>query len=331
MRAIFMGTPELAVPTLEALVEVCRAQGGDVVGVVCQPDRPAGRGMHVSAPPVKVRAQALGLEVLQPIKVRDGALAAWMRERRPDVALVIAYGRILTREVLDVPRVGCLNVHASILPKFRGAAPIAWAILSGDGETGVDLMRMEEGLDTGPVLASARLPIDPDETAGELGMRVGLLAAQLVRASLIDAIDGKLEPKPQDDSKATLAPMLKKEDGLIDWRRPARALHDHVRGMQPWPGAVTTLPSGKTLKLVRTRVIEGRVAGGVARAPGTIVAADKGGALIACGPQASEALAIVEAQPEGKRAMGAADLVNGRVIALGAILGARVRSGADEA
>ena len=316
MRAIFMGTPDFSVPTLDALHAVA-----EVVGVVCQPDRPAGRGLHLHAPPVKVRAQALGLEVIQPTKVRDGALAAWMRERRADVALVIAYGRILPRDVLDAPRVGCLNVHASLLPKYRGAAPINWAIARGETETGVGLMRMEEGLDTGPVLAESRTPIGPDETAGELTVRLSQLAAALVRATLADAVDGRLPPRPQDDAQHTLAPMLKKDDGVIDWTRPARALHDQVRAMHPWPGATTKLPDGKTLRLLRTRPLEVQVVGGVERAPGAVILADKGGAIVACGKDAAESLAIVEAQAEGKRAMPAGDLVNGRVLAAGMRLG----------
>jgi methionyl-tRNA formyltransferase len=319
MRAIFMGTPEFSVPVLDALKDVA-----DVLGVVCQPDRPSGRGMQITAPPVKVRALELGLEVIQPRKMKDGTLAAWIRERTPDVALVVAFGRILPRDVLDAPRIGCLNVHASILPKYRGAAPIAWAIARGEKETGVDLMRMEEGLDTGPVLAERRLAIGPDETTSELSKRLSLLAAELVRASLRDAVDGKLVPQPQDDALSTLAPILKKEDGIVEFRRGAQALHDHVRAMQPWPAATTTLPSGKTLKLVRTRVLDASTAVGsaVARTPGAVLVADKGAVLVACGPEGRETLAIVEAQPEGKRVAAAGDLVNGRVLAAGMILGA---------
>ena len=316
MRAIFMGTPDFSVPTLDALATVA-----EVVGVVCQPDRPAGRGLHLHAPPVKVQAQALGLEVIQPAKVRDGALAAWMADKHADVALVIAYGRILPREILDTPRVGCLNVHASLLPKYRGAAPIAWAIARGEAQTGVGLMRMEEGLDTGPVLAESMTPIGRDETAGELTVRLSQLAAELVRARLLDAVEGRLPPRPQDDAQHTLAPMLEKKDGVVDWSAGARAIHDQVRAMQPWPGATTRLPGGKTLRLVRTRPIDVQVIGGVERAPGMVILADKGGAIIACGPRAEQSLALVEAQPEGKRAMPTSDLVNGRVIGAGMRLG----------
>jgi methionyl-tRNA formyltransferase len=320
MRAIFMGTPEIAVASLEALNEIA-----ELVGVICQPDRPAGRGMQLRAPPVKERAQALGLDLLQPMKMKDGAVAAWMRARNPDVALVIAFGRILPRDVLSVPRRGCMNLHASLLPRYRGAAPINWAIANGERETGVCLMQMDEGLDTGPVYAERRLAIGPDETTGELTLRLAGVAAELVRSSLLDAVDGKLVAKPQDHAAATLAPILKKDDGRVDWTRSARALHDHVRAMQPWPGAFTSLPNGKTLKVIRTRPIDAQVSTSVPPAPGVVLVADRGGVVVACGEGGREAIAIVEAQPEGKRAMATPDLVNGRVLVAGALLGSGLR------
>lgn len=312
MRAVFMGTPAIAVPALEALHGLA-----DIPFVVCQPDRPAGRGMTLTPPPVKVRAVELGLPVQQPTKVRDGALAAAIREARADVALVIAYGRILPRDVLDAPRAGCLNLHASLLPKLRGAAPITWAIVRGEHETGVGLMRMEEGLDTGPVFAEVRTPIGPDETAAELSLRIGALAAELVRAALVDAVEGRLPARPQDESLATLAPILRKEDGRVDWAKPAQAVHDHVRGMSPWPGASTTLPDGRVLRVLSTRRVDGVVAG--TAAPGTLVVADKSGVFVACG---EGVVSLLEAQLEGKRAMKAGDLVNGRVLVRGVRLGA---------
>ncbi|MGZ3424775.1 MAG: methionyl-tRNA formyltransferase [Actinomycetota bacterium] len=314
MRAVFMGTPEFAVPALDALSEVA-----DVVGVVCQPDRPAGRGMQLTPPPVKVRALAKNLEVIQPSKVRDGSLAKWIRDKNADVALVVAYGRILPRDVLDAPKHGCLNVHASLLPKYRGAAPITWAIVRGEKETGVDLMAMEEGLDTGGVYAEKRTEIGPDETAGELGKRLSAIGGDLVRESLIATVEGKLPIRPQDHERATLAPILKKEDGQVDWSKPAQAIHDHVRGMSPWPGAFTR-SNGKLLKVLRTRIVRDSIASPVARTPGAILIADKTGVLVSCGD--GEAIAIVEAQPEGKRAMPASDLVHGRMLAAGAVLGA---------
>ncbi len=312
MRAVFMGTPAIAVPALEALHAIA-----EIPFVVCQPDKPAGRGMVLTAPPVKVRALELGLEVRQPVKVRDGALAGFLRDARADVALVIAYGRILPRDVLDAPRVGCLNLHASLLPQLRGAAPITWAIVRGHRETGVGLMQMEEGLDTGPVFAELRLAIDPDETAGELGVRIGALAADLVRASLADAVEGRLVARPQDHAAATLAPILRKEDGRIDWSKPASAVHDHVRGMSPWPGASTTLADGRVLRILRTQRVETNTTM-TEHAAGTIAVADKSGVFVACG---AGVVGLLEAQLEGKRAMKAVDLVNGRVLSRGLRLG----------
>ncbi len=321
MRAIFMGTPELAVASLEALVEVCRARGGDVVGVVCQPDRPAGRGMQLAEPPVKARAKALGLEVIQPTKVRDGALARWIRDKQADVALVIAYGRILPKEVLEAPRRGCVNLHASILPKYRGAAPIAWAIANDERETGVALMQMDEGLDTGPVYAVRTLAIGADETTPELSRRIAALAAELVREALADVVDGKVAPALQDHAAHTVARILAKEDGVIDFAKPARAIHAHVRAMTPWPSAVTRLADGKSLKVLRTRPVDATIASPVVRAPGAVLLADRSGVVVACGPNGEDAIAILEAQPEGRKAANAGDLVNGRVIAAGARLG----------
>jgi len=315
MRAVFMGTPEFAVPSLDALCDVA-----EVVGVICQPDRPSGRGMQLTPPPIKARAVERGLEVYQPTKLRDGAVAKWLRDKQADVALVVAYGRILPREVLDAPRTGCLNVHASLLPKYRGAAPITWAIVRGEKETGVGLMRMEEGLDTGGVYAEKRTPIDPNETAGELSKRLSLVAADLVRESLREVVEGKRTLTPQDDTRATLAPILKKEDGAIDWQRPARAIHDHVRGMSPWPGAFTKI-DGRTLKVHRTRVVDDVVAAVTQRAAGVIVLADKNGVLVACGENGAETIEIVDAQPEGKKPMPARDLVHGRILQSGARLG----------
>jgi len=314
MRAVFMGTPEFAVPSLDALCDVA-----EVVGVVCQPDRPSGRGMQLTAPPVKIRGLERGLEVIQPTKLRDGTVAKWIRDKGADLALVVAYGRILPRDVLDAPKHGCLNVHASLLPNYRGAAPITWAIVRGEQETGVELMRMEEGLDTGGVYAEKRTPIDPNETAGELSKRLSIVAADLVREALREVVEGKLPLRPQDDSRATLAPILKKEDGAIDWSKPARAIHDHVRGMSPWPGAFTKI-EGRTLKIHRTRLVDSTVLSVTQRAAGVIVLADKNGVFVACGPDGSETIEIVDAQPEGKRAMPARDLVHGRILSVGAKL-----------
>jgi methionyl-tRNA formyltransferase len=203
MRAVFFGTPELAVPSLDALLDVA-----SVEGVVCQPDRPAGRGLALTPPPVKVRAQELGLTVIQPTKLKTGEVAEWVRALQADVALVVAYGRILPPDVLAATSKGFVNVHASLLPKYRGAAPITWSIVRGEAETGVTLMVLDAGMDTGPVLSQRRIPILPDETAAELGVRIAALGAMAVRADLARFVAGSLPSAPQDESLATLAPLL---------------------------------------------------------------------------------------------------------------------------
>jgi methionyl-tRNA formyltransferase len=308
MRALFFGTPEIAVPALEALHAIA-----DVRAVVCQPDKPAGRGLALRAPAVKVKALELGLPVEQPAKIKTPEFAAWVRAKEADVALVMAYGRILPKAVLEAPRRGCMNLHASILPRWRGAAPINWAIAEGDAVTGVGLMQMDEGLDTGPVYATHEVPIDPDATAGELAERLAKCAAEVVRAELARAVAGELSPKPQDASKATHARMLEKEDGRIDWSRPAKAVHDRARAMTPWPGAFTTL-GGKLFKVLSTRAIGGEPGG----EPGEVVAASKDRVEIACG---NGRLALLRGQLEGKKPLDARELVAGRALALGAKLG----------
>jgi len=308
MRALFFGTPEIAVPALEALHEVA-----EVVGVVCQPDRPAGRGMTLRPPPVKAAAERLGLPVHQPKKIKRPPLADWVAERDVDVALVMAYGRILPQAVLDAPRRGCMNLHASLLPRYRGAAPINWAIARGESETGICLMQMDAGMDTGAVLSVHRIPIGSEETAGELADRLAELAATAVRQDLTRAVDGQLSPQSQDEDSATYAPMLEKKDGRIDWSLPVEKVHAHVRGMTPWPGAFTQM-RGTTLKVHRCRIH-----GGEADAePGTIVLADRTCVLVACGQGLLE---LVSLQVPGKKAMPAGNMVLGRTVRQGDRLG----------
>ncbi|KYF48611.1 methionyl-tRNA formyltransferase [Sorangium cellulosum] len=310
MRALFFGTPAIAVPSLEALASIA-----DVVGVVCQPDRPAGRGLELKAPPVKVKARELGVPVVQPEKIRTPEFAAWVRDADVDVALVIAYGRILPKAVLEAPRRGCMNLHASILPRYRGAAPITWAIVGGEAETGVSLMQMDEGMDTGPFYAVHRIPIGPDTTADELAIELGALAARVVRDDLRRAVDGELTLTPQDHAAATHAPLLKKEDGRIRWDRSARQIHDHIRGMTSWPGALTTV-EGKALKVLAAR-IESEAAHGEAP-PGTVVMASRNVVIVACG---AGAIQLLRAQAEGRKPLAAADLVAGRTLQTGMVLG----------
>ncbi len=304
-RAVFFGTPEIAVPALEALAATM-----EVVGVVCQPDRPAGRGLELRAPAVKARALALGLKVTQPEKVRTDEFAAWLRERAADVAVVMAYGRILPEQVLSAPRRGCINLHASLLPKHRGAAPITWAIVRGDRETGIALMQMDEGCDTGPVYTTRAISIGADETAGELAARLALLGAVVVREDLPRALAGELRLVPQDEAAATKAPLLEKADGTVRWEEDALRVHDRVRGMTPWPGAHTTL-RGKRFKLLATRVASADVHEGE---PGTVLAIEDRAARIACG---RGAVWLLRGQAEGKRALDAHELASGRAIAVG--------------
>ena len=311
-RALFFGSPAFAVPSLDALNEIA-----DVASVVCQPDKPAGRGLTLTPPAVKVRALELGLPVVQPTKLRTGEFGAWAREQAVDVALVVAYGRILPRDVLDAPRLGCVNVHASLLPKYRGAAPITWAVVGGEAESGVTLMKLDEGMDTGATFARVVTPIAPDETAGELGERLARLGADAVRQWLPRYLAGDVTLEPQDDALATLAPMLEKDMGRVDFRKTARQVHDHVRGMSPWPGA-TTLCRGKVVKLHATRVVDGERPGAAA---GTVLVADKSRVLVACGQGCVE---LSRVQPEGKRAMKGSDWAMGRGVAEGDVLGAEV-------
>jgi methionyl-tRNA formyltransferase len=309
VRALFFGTPAIAVPALSALAQIA-----DVRAVVCQPDRPAGRGLEQKASPIKARALELGLHVEQPLKVRTPEFAAWVRAQDADIALVIAYGRILPPAVLEAPRRGCVNLHASLLPKYRGAAPITWAIVRGEAETGISVMQMDEGMDTGPVFTRTAIPIGPEMTADELGVALGQLAATLVGRDLPRILAGELTAEPQDSAAATLAPILEKENGRIDFAQPARVVHDHARGMTPWPGAFTTV-EGKTLKILESR-IGAAVSEGAP--PGTVILAGKRGIEIACG---TGSLAIVRAQLEGRKPLGAAELVGGRALREGQFLG----------
>jgi methionyl-tRNA formyltransferase len=309
-RAVFFGTPAFAVPSLVSLSSVA-----DVVAVVCQPDRPAGRGNVLQAPAVKVAALERGLEVRQPEKLRDGVVAAWLRELSLDVAVVVAYGRILPPDLLAAPRLGCVNVHGSILPRHRGAAPIQWSVLSGDDETGVTLMQMDEGLDTGPMLATRRTPIGPDETSAELFGRLSHLGAELVREELPKFLDGKLPPVAQDHAAATLAPLLTKELGRLDWRQTARQVHDKVRGLQPWPGCSTTL-GARRLIVSATRLDDPpTVVGG---APGEVVVIARDRVWVAT---SHGLVALTELQFEGKKRMSAKEFMAGHPLRTGMMLG----------
>lgn len=299
MNLVFCGTPQFAVPTLSELVAV----GFTVQLVVSQPDRPRGRGMEVALTPVKELAAALGLPITQPEQIRNNSeFRAQLESLRPDAIVVVAYGRIVPKWMIDLPRLGNLNAHASLLPKYRGAAPIQWAIASGESATGVTTMRIDAGLDTGDILLQRELPIAPDDTAVTLAPRLAGLAAQLMVETLRGLDEGRLVARPQDHARATLAPLLKKEDGRIDFARPAREIHNRVRGFHPWPGAFTRFRD-KTLTLCQTQPLE---RGGLG--PGEIRVEEER-LLAGCG--AGTRLAIVELQPEGKKRMSARDFLNG--------------------
>lgn len=288
-KALFFGTPEFAVPCLRALTEIA-----EVPLVICQPDRPAGRGLKLTPPPVKVVAQELGIPVEQPRKVRTPEFAERLHAIGADVAVVVAYGRILPKAVLEAPRLGCVNVHASLLPKYRGAAPIVWAIVRGETESGVSLMHMDEGMDTGPELARLTVPIGERETAGELSARLSALGGELIKQALPAYLRGELPDQPQDHARATEAPLLSKQDGLVDFTQGALAVHNHIRGMAPWPGAYAFL-DGKRVKLLRAHVITQE---GTHGEPGTVVRADRDGLEVACG---RGVLALDELQLEGRK------------------------------
>lgn len=305
-RIVFMGTPDFAVPSLEA----CAALG-DVVLAVTQPDKPKGRGQELQAPPVKRWAVAHGIPVKQPEKLKATRFHEELVPLAPDVVVVAAYGKILPPELLAVPAQGCVNVHGSLLPRWRGAAPIQWAVASGDPTTGVCLMVMEAGLDTGPVFARGELPIGPGDTGGSMHDKLARLGADLLRTELPAFLAGERPAIPQDHARATHAPMLAKEDGRLDFALPARALECRLRGFTPWPGAYTTL-NGKLLKVLKAHVGSG------SGAPGEVIAAGAEGLEVACG---EGSLVVTELLPEGKRAMSAAQFLSGRPLARGTKLG----------
>lgn len=307
LRLVFIGTPEFACPTLQKLID----RGEQVVAVVTQPDRPKGRGQQLAAPPVKLLAERHAIPVLQPAKVRAPEFIEVLRELSPDLIVVVAFGQILPKALLDLPRHGCINVHASLLPRYRGAAPINWCIVNGETETGVTTMQMDVGLDTGDMLLKKTTPISPNEDAQELHDRLSLLGAEALAETLDLLVAGRLVPEKQDDALSCYAPMLKKETGLIEWDRPAQEILNQVRGLTPWPGAYTFL-EGKTLKIFRCRT-----AGG-SGAPGTVLEADRSGLVVACG---EGGLLIDELQLEGKKRLSARDFLAGYKIEPGTVLG----------
>jgi methionyl-tRNA formyltransferase len=307
-RVIFLGTPAFAVPTLEKMA----GAGYQVPLVVTQPDRPKGRGGALATSPVKEAALRLGLPVFQPERVRRPEAQARLAELQPDAMVVVGYGQIIPQSVIDIPPYGIINVHASLLPKYRGAAPIQWAIARGETRTGVTTMQIDAGLDTGDMLLQAETEIGPEETAVDLGGRLAPMGAELLIETLAGLAAGTIGPQKQDSTQATLAPILKKEDGRIDWARPAPEIHNRVRGLVPWPGAHTTF-RGQSL-----HVWKARVGSGGEGAPGKLLAGRK--LIVACG--SSTALELREVQLEGRKKMSGEAFANGQHLSENEVLGA---------
>ena len=306
MRIVFMGTPEFAVPSLRALCE----HGYEVVGVFTQPDRPKGRGNKLTPSPVKEYALAQGIPVFQPEKIRRDGVDD-LRALAPDLCVTAAFGQILSQEILDIPPMGSVNVHASLLPRHRGSAPINWAILQGDRQAGVTTMMMARGIDTGDMLLKAATDILPGETAGELTLRLSEIGASLLLETLQGMTDGSVKPIPQDEAQMTYDPMLTKQMGIIDWSESAEAIVNRIHGLNPWPGCSTAIQGGR-LKLLRAKTACG------SGAPGEILSADvKAGLVIACGSGAAE---IVQLQAPGGKPMNARDYLRGHALAVGTVL-----------
>jgi methionyl-tRNA formyltransferase len=301
MRLVFLGTPAFAVPTLERLVEA----GHRVLAVVTQPDRPRGRGQHQSPTPVKEAAARLGLPVRQPERVRLPETVEFLRALGADAMVVVGYGQIIPQTVIDLAPLGIVNVHASLLPKYRGAGPVQWAILNGETRTGVTTMRIDAGLDTGDMLLKTSTEIGPDENAIELGARLAVMGADLLVETLAGLAAGTIVPEKQDPSQATYARLLKKEDGMVDWSQPAPSIHNRVRGLQPWPGASTTF-RGQPLHIWKSRLSSNPRP----PSPGRVVSVKP--LVIGCG---SGALELLEVQLEGRKRISAADFANGRHLA----------------
>lgn len=302
-----MGTPEFAVASLRALIE----SEHEVVAVVAQPDKPKGRGHRITPPPTKVLAQEHNITVLQPEKIKNQEFYDQLQYLNPDLICVTAYGKILPKEILELPPHGCINVHASLLPKYRGAAPINWAIVRGETVTGITTMLMDEGMDTGDMLLKQELPISDDDNAGTISDKLSQMGGDLLIKTIEQLKEGKLSPTKQDESEATYAPMLKKSDGEIDWGKAAIEIHNLIRGMNPWPGTFTKL-AGKSLKIFRTEIVQGE------GNPGEVISSDKYSLTVATG---QGALGILELQLEGNKRLDVKSFVAGHPIVEGTLLG----------
>jgi methionyl-tRNA formyltransferase len=323
MDLVFCGTPQFAVPTLQALMNA----GQSVRLVVTQPDRPSGRGMEVAAPPVKQLAQRLGLAVTQPEKIKNNLeFRARLEEIRPEAIVVVGYGRIIPQWMIDLPPLGNINLHGSLLPKYRGAAPVQWAIAMGETVTGVTTMRIDAGLDTGDILLQREMPIAPEGTAETLAPRLAEMGAPLMVETLAGLKAGTITPRKQDNAQATLAPILKKEDGLIDFRRRAREICNRLRGFQPWPGAYTAF-RGKSLNVWAAKEQESEVRSQASAAAPGEMSVDKDRLFVVCGERT--VLELLSVQPEGKKKMAARDFVHGYHPKTGEQLGSEEHRGTE--
>jgi methionyl-tRNA formyltransferase len=304
LKVLFLGTPEFAVPTLKELIAFPQTE---VVGVVCQPDRPAGRGNKVHVPPVKEVALKHNIPVLQPVKLaKEPQVVQAMRDLDPDLIVMVAFGQILKKEVLELPKRGVMNLHGSLLPKLRGAAPINWSIINGDTVAGITTMFTDAGVDTGPMLLKAEVPLTDEMTSIDLAHELSTVGAKLVITTIEKMLDGTLVAEPQDDSQHTYAPILSKEMGVIDWNLDARKIHNRVRGLQPWPGTVSTF-KGSPLKIWKTKVMPGVHASAQA---GTLFV-DASHVFVSCGETGGERIELIEVQPANKNRMAAQAWANG--------------------
>ncbi|GFR37798.1 methionyl-tRNA formyltransferase [Insulibacter thermoxylanivorax] len=312
MNIVFMGTPDFAVPSLLQLLE----HDYNVVGVVTQPDRPKGRKRVLTPPPVKEAALKAGLPVMQPVRLRNPEAVAALAEWQPDLIVTAAYGQILPKEVLDMPRLGCINVHASLLPRYRGGAPIHHAIMNGESKTGVTIMYMAEGLDTGDMISQVEVPITEEDNAGTMFEKLAHAGAKLLIETLPDLIAGRAPRIPQQESEATYAPNITREQEKIDWSRSAREIFNQVRGLSPWPVAYT-IWDGEVMKVWACKVLDASTKH-TSHAPGTVLALKPEGIDVSCG---SGVVRLTMVQPAGKKAMAAADFVRGGKMKEGTVLG----------
>ena len=301
LRIVFFGSPQFAVPTLR---ELLNSAGFEIAAAVTQPDRPAGRGRRLRAPAVKIEAQRAGIAVMQPLSIRKRELRERLRELQADYFAVVAYGKILSPRMLAIPRLGCVNLHASLLPRYRGAAPVNWALIRGENVTGVTAMLMDEGMDTGPILLQQRVEIGENETAMELAARLAEIGAPLLASTLRQYAAGEIAPLPQDENEASAAPLLKKTDGEVDWRRDATEIVNLWRGLQPWPGVYSSF-RGQQIKLARVAAVSAAIP---APLPGTL-APDEERILVSCGRETW--IELLEVQLPGKRPIDARDFARG--------------------